>query len=116
MLVHTFQRAVRQGCQTNDDLRGHFLKLWSISGIHLNDAGYSSFSKSDLDTAAMEAGAPEGFFCPISLKLFRDPVMLPTGQTCAPLTPSCGSPCSACLTSSAALDLCRCVEILHASR
>ena len=31
----------------------------------------------------MEAGAPEGFFCPISLKLFRDPVMLPTGQTCA---------------------------------
>ncbi|CAL5219472.1 g1307 [Coccomyxa viridis] len=44
-------------------------------------ARYSSFSKSDLDTAAMEAGAPEGFFCPISLKLFRDPVMLPTGQT-----------------------------------
>ena len=53
-----------------------------------DDAGYSSFSKGDLDTAAMEAGAPEGFFCPISLKLFRDPVMLPTGQTCAPLTPS----------------------------
>ena len=47
-------------------------------------AGYNSFSKGDLDTAAMEAGAPEGFFCPISLKLFRDPVMLPTGQTCAP--------------------------------
>ena len=35
----------------------------------------------------MEAGAPEGFFCPISLKLFRDPVMLPTGQTCASLPP-----------------------------
>ena len=44
-------------------------------------AGYNSFSKGDLDTAAMEVGAPEGFFCPISLKLFRDPVMLPTGQT-----------------------------------
>lgn len=60
--------------------------LRSIDGIPLVGAGYSSFSKSDLDTAAMEAGAPEGFFCPISLKLFRDPVMLPTGQTCALLT------------------------------
>ena len=40
----------------------------------------------------MEAGAPEGFFCPISLKLFRDPVMLPTGQTCAPSPPLLTAP------------------------
>ncbi|CAL8467415.1 g6953 [Coccomyxa elongata] len=40
-----------------------------------------SFSKGDLDTAALEAGAPEAFFCPISFKIFRDPVMLSTGQT-----------------------------------
>ncbi|EIE24426.1 U-box-domain-containing protein [Coccomyxa subellipsoidea C-169] len=40
-----------------------------------------SFSKGDLDTAALEAGAPEAFFCPISFKMFRDPVMLSTGQT-----------------------------------
>ena len=55
--------------------RQHNLKSEDIG------AGHDSFSKGDLDTAAMEAGAPEGFFCPISLKLFRDPVMLPTGQT-----------------------------------
>lgn len=60
----------------------------NIESIHWNGAGHSSFSKGDLDTAAMDAGAPEGFFCPISLKLFRDPVMLPTGQTCALPTPS----------------------------
>ena len=64
----------------------HVLPAWAVrcSLLH-NDAhfgaGYNSFSKGDLDTAAMEAGAPEGFFCPISLKLFRDPVMLSTGQT-----------------------------------
>lgn len=44
-------------------------------------AGVVSFSKGDLDTAALEAGAPEAFFCPISFKMFRDPVMLSTGQT-----------------------------------
>jgi hypothetical protein len=43
--------------------------------------GAGSFSKGDLDTAALEAGAPEAFFCPISFKMFRDPVMLSTGQT-----------------------------------
>ena len=35
----------------------------------------------DLDTAAELAGAPSNFFCPISMHLFRDPVVLPTGQT-----------------------------------
>ncbi|KAK9835214.1 hypothetical protein WJX81_006329 [Elliptochloris bilobata] len=35
----------------------------------------------DLDQTAVEAGAPDVFFCPISLKLLRDPVLLPTGQT-----------------------------------
>ncbi|KAK9816535.1 hypothetical protein WJX72_001652 [[Myrmecia] bisecta] len=35
----------------------------------------------DFDAAASEAGAPATFFCPISFKVFRDPVMLPTGQT-----------------------------------
>lgn len=35
----------------------------------------------DIDSAAAEAGAPETFFCPISFHLFRDPVLLPTGQT-----------------------------------
>jgi hypothetical protein len=44
-------------------------------------AGIGSFGKGDLDAAALEAGAPEAFFCPISFKLFRDPVILPTGQT-----------------------------------
>lgn len=43
--------------------------------------GVGSFSKGDLDTAALDAGAPEAFFCPISFKMFRDPVMLSTGQT-----------------------------------
>ena len=36
-----------------------------------------------MDAAALEAGAPDAFFCPISFRLFRDPVMLATGQTCA---------------------------------
>ena len=36
---------------------------------------------SDLDVRAAEAGAPATFFCPISFKCFRDPVLLPTGQT-----------------------------------
>lgn len=35
----------------------------------------------DIDAAAAEAGAPETFFCPISFHFFRDPVLLPTGQT-----------------------------------
>ncbi len=35
----------------------------------------------DLDTHAADAGAPPTFFCPIALTLFRDPVMLPTGQS-----------------------------------
>lgn len=35
----------------------------------------------DLDVRAAEAGAPATFFCPISFKCFRDPVLLPTGQT-----------------------------------
>ena len=35
----------------------------------------------DLDVHAAEAGAPATFFCPISFKCFRDPVLLPTGQT-----------------------------------
>lgn len=35
----------------------------------------------DLDVRAAEAGAPATFFCPISFKLFRDPVLAPTGQT-----------------------------------
>jgi hypothetical protein len=46
-----------------------------------------SFTKGDMDSAALEAGAPEAFFCPISFKLLRDPVMLPTGQTCARARP-----------------------------
>ena len=54
--------------------------------------GTTASARGDLDTAAMEAGAPEGFFCPISLKLFRDPVMLPTGQTCAPSPPLLTAP------------------------
>lgn len=37
--------------------------------------------ESDVDSRAAEAGAPETFFCPISFHLFRDPVLLPTGQT-----------------------------------
>lgn len=37
----------------------------------------------DLDVRAAEAGAPATFFCPISFKCFRDPVLLPTGQTYA---------------------------------
>ena len=28
-----------------------------------------------------EAGAPATFYCPISFRVLRDPVMLPTGQT-----------------------------------
>ncbi|KAI3430705.1 hypothetical protein D9Q98_005294 [Chlorella vulgaris] len=35
----------------------------------------------DLDGQAAEAGAPSHFFCPISLQLMRDPVMMPTGQS-----------------------------------
>lgn len=35
----------------------------------------------DLDVQAAEAGAPATFFCPISFRCFRDPVLLPTGQT-----------------------------------
>ena len=41
----------------------------------------------DLDVRAAEAGAPATFFCPISFKCFRDPVLLPTGQTC--VAPTC---------------------------
>ena len=40
----------------------------------------------DLDQAAAEAGCPDVFFCPISLKLLRDPVLLATGQTCGSCT------------------------------
>lgn len=43
----------------------------------------------DLDQAAVEAGAPDVFFCPISLKLLRDPVLLSTGQTCAHCSHAC---------------------------
>ena len=35
----------------------------------------------DLDAAAAAAGAPASFFCPISLKIMRDPVTLSTGQS-----------------------------------
>lgn len=35
----------------------------------------------DVDAAASQLGAPETFFCPISFHLFRDPVLLQTGQT-----------------------------------
>lgn len=35
----------------------------------------------DVDAAASQLGAPETFFCPISYHLFRDPVLLQTGQT-----------------------------------
>ena len=35
----------------------------------------------DLDAEAAEAGAPRHFFCPISMQLMRDPVMLPSGQS-----------------------------------
>ena len=35
----------------------------------------------DLDVRAADAGAPATFFCPISFKCFRDPVLLPTGQS-----------------------------------
>jgi len=35
----------------------------------------------DIDTHAADSGAPPTFFCPIALTLFRDPVMLPTGQS-----------------------------------
>ena len=37
--------------------------------------------KKDLDAQAAEAGAPKHFFCPISMRLMRDPVVLNTGQT-----------------------------------
>jgi len=35
----------------------------------------------DIEAAAVQLGAPQTFFCPISYHLFRDPVLLPTGQT-----------------------------------
>eukprot|EP00210_Caulerpa_lentillifera_P003076 g2938.t1 len=35
----------------------------------------------DLDAAAAQLGAPKTYFCPISYHLFRDPVLLQTGQT-----------------------------------
>jgi hypothetical protein len=38
----------------------------------------------DLENAAVEAGAPNPFFGPISFKIFRDPVMLPTGHSWVP--------------------------------
>lgn len=38
-------------------------------------------NSNDLDVRAADAGAPATFFCPISFKVFRDPVLAPTGQT-----------------------------------
>ena len=35
----------------------------------------------DIEAATVDLGAPQTFFCPISYHLFRDPVLLPTGQT-----------------------------------
>lgn len=35
----------------------------------------------DVDAEAADAGAPRHFFCPISMHIMRDPVMLPTGQS-----------------------------------
>lgn len=37
--------------------------------------------KDDPDSRAAEAGAPSTFFCPIGLRIMRDPVMLSTGVT-----------------------------------
>ena len=35
----------------------------------------------DVEDLARAAGAPSTFFCPVSMDLMRDPVLLPTGQT-----------------------------------
>lgn len=35
----------------------------------------------DVDAAATQLGAPDTYFCPISFHLFRDPVLLQSGQT-----------------------------------
>ena len=35
----------------------------------------------DMSFPPAEAGAPATFYCPISFRVLRDPVMLPTGQT-----------------------------------
>ena len=35
----------------------------------------------DLDAAAADAGAPPSFFCPISLRVMRDPVLLASGHS-----------------------------------
>ena len=35
----------------------------------------------DIDAIATQLGAPETYFCPVSFHLFRDPVLLQTGQT-----------------------------------
>lgn len=42
---------------------------------------YEGTNEDDVDAAASRLGAPEMFFCPVSYHLFRDPVLLQTGQT-----------------------------------
>jgi len=36
----------------------------------------------DIDAEMRAAGAPDSFFCSMSMTLMRDPVMIETGHTC----------------------------------
>ena len=50
--------------------------------VHSMAEGESMGGQEDeVDVAAAQLNAPEMYFCPISFHLFRDPVLLPTGQT-----------------------------------
>lgn len=50
--------------------------IWHVPGVRPEGP-----DSNDLDVQAAEAGAPATFFCPISFRCFRDPVLLSTGQT-----------------------------------
>lgn len=51
-----------------------FETLSSSTDLHSHHGG-------DKDSSADKLGAPEAYFCPISMHLMRDPVLITTGQT-----------------------------------
>lgn len=54
----------------------------SIPPAAAEAAGSGAGHEGDLDSRAAAAGAPKHFFCPISLQIMRDPVVVAaTGQT-----------------------------------
>jgi len=62
-------------------LAGRWLAEIGATAPLAGSAAAAPSDAGDLDAAAAEAGAPPTFFCPISLKLMRDPVLLATGQS-----------------------------------